>query len=273
MSRSRAFAFTLNNPDDHVESKTQLDEMDCKYIIYGHEVGESGTPHLQGTIVFANAKTLSAAIKCMPKACHVEICKDLFASIKYCEKDGKITERGQRPLNPKEKGEKEKDRWEQIITAAEEGNVEEIPAEIRFKHWKAVQHFQCEGKKKRKFEDTEDQMEWYYGPSGTGKSRKARTEHPDAYLKMCNKWWDGYNDEEVVIIEDIDKKHDVLCHHLKIWADRYPFLAEVKGGALKIRPKKIIVTSNWSPEEIWTDAQDLEPILRRFKLTHFNKPL
>jgi hypothetical protein len=64
-------------------------------------------------------------------------------------------------------------------------------------------------------------------------------------------------------------KHECLIHHLKIWADRYPFLAEAKGSSMKIRPKKIIVTSNYHPREIWNSESDLGPILRRFSVTRF----
>lgn len=33
---------------------------------------------------------------------------------------------------------------------------------------------------------------WYYGEPRTGKSRTARAEG-DPYIKLPNKWWDGYN--------------------------------------------------------------------------------
>jgi hypothetical protein len=111
--------------------------------------------------------------------------------------------------------------------------------------------------------------EWHVGPSGTGKSRGVREKYPGAYYKMCNKWWDGYQGEETVVIEDIDKVHSVLGHHLKIWGDHGAFLAETKGGAMMIRPKRIVVTSNYEIEEIWQDRETIEPIMRRYKTIHY----
>lgn len=110
--------------------------------------------------------------------------------------------------------------------------------------------------------------EWHYGDTGTGKSRHVREKYPDAYIKGNNIWWDGYDGQEVVIIEEMAPKQ-ISAHHIKIWADHYPFSAEVKGGTMKLRPKKIVITSNYHPSEIWEGKQELEPLQRRFKFHHY----
>ena len=263
---ARNFTFTQNNYGD----TTLVDGVECRYIIYGKEVGESGTPHLQGVICF-NTPVRETAVRKKIPGCHIEIAKSLSAAIEYCKKDGDWTERGDRPDTPKEKGAKEKRKWEEIRVACEEGRWDDLPDDIRYNNLRLNKMHRCEALRSRQLEDTEEQHLWYWGEAGTGKSRKAREDHPQAYLKMCNKWWCGYTDEATVLIEDFDKKHDVLGHHLKIWGDRYPFLAELKGDTMKIRPKQLIVTSNYHPRDIWNDEETLAPVLRRFKCIEFKK--
>lgn len=279
MSRSRNFCFTWNNYDDvNVELVLNLvnpaENKICQlaqYVCVGKEKAPTtGTPHLQGFIHFAQPQGLKR-IQNVFNPAHVEICKGTAEqNIRYCKKEDDWLERGHPPMTQKEKGEKGGEYWEEILASARADDMEAIPAQALIQHGSALRYYRDEESKKRKFEDSEDQMLWYYGESGTGKSRKAREDHPEAYLKMCNKWWDGYEHHEVVLIEDLDVKHECLAHHLKLWADRYPFLAEYKGGAKKIRPKLIIVTSNWHPSDIWRDDRDLKPILRRFKTVKFS---
>ena len=95
MSRSYNFTFTQNN----YVNTDMVDQIPCKYIVYGKEIGESGTPHLQGAITFASQKTLSSVIKKLP-GCHVEIARNIFNAVEYCKKDGDVTERGT-PLSPR----------------------------------------------------------------------------------------------------------------------------------------------------------------------------
>lgn len=111
---------------------------------------------------------------------------------------------------------------------------------------------------------------WYYGETGAGKSHAAYNEFPSHYRKIANnKWFDGYQGEPTIILDDFDKSFHYMGFHLKIWADRYAFVAESKGGSKMIRPKQCVITSNVAPWDIWADDATLQPILRRFKVVHF----
>nr|WAE43105.1 MAG: replication associated protein [Cressdnaviricota sp.] len=275
-SQGKFWMLTINNPVDdpfhEMESGT-----DYQYLVYQIEKGDKEeTLHIQAYICFLTNQRFKAMKKMFPTA-HLELRRGKHSEAKaYCTKkdtrvDGPYEYGDDRDI-PEGKGSRT-DIYE-VKNKIDEGVSEKIIAQQHFATWlRYHRSFQIYRELVHdKLEETDEQMLWYCGPPGTGKSRKARDDNPDAYLKMCNKWWDNYKYEEVVIIEDLDKKHDVLCHHLKIWGDRYPFIAEVKGYAITIRPKKIIVTSNYHPDKIWKDEEDLDPILRRFKVIRFTIP-
>lgn len=268
MSRGHHFCFTHNN---YLDTSLE-DNVVCSYIIYGKEVAESGTPHLQGFVSFNSPAQLSTVIKKM-LGCHVELCRTPVAAIAYCKKDGDYTERGTPPISLSQHNVKQKEDWKAIREAAEAGDLELVPDHVRVKYCKNLEFIHSQFSRKRKLDDVETPCNlWLYGPTGCGKSRYARSLTEVFYLKMCNKWWDGYDGQDTVIIEDFDVVHSVLCHHMKIWGDRYPFPVEVKGGTRMIRPHRIIVTSNYAPSDIWMLENDLDPILRRYEVKNLGPP-
>jgi len=113
---------------------------------------------------------------------------------------------------------------------------------------------------------------WITGESGSGKSYYARTaeKRENIYLKMMNKWWDGYRDEPVVILDDMAPDHNYIAYYLKIWLDRYAYMGEVKGGVMAMRPSKIIITSQYTIEEVFKEERDAIAIRRRCKVVEWN---
>lgn len=91
--RARAWCFTINNPT--ADEITMLESIEAAYIVYGMEVGEEGTPHVQGFIFWRNAKTLTAARRALGGRAHCEKKRGTFKEASdYCKKDGVFEERG-----------------------------------------------------------------------------------------------------------------------------------------------------------------------------------
>lgn len=81
----KSWIFTLNN----------YTEPQCEYIkglegitkmAVGREVGESGTPHLQGVMTWKAPKRFTQLSKLIPTA-HWEKCKDIDMAFNYCRKE------------------------------------------------------------------------------------------------------------------------------------------------------------------------------------------
>lgn len=85
--RSRGWCFTLNNYEQNDIDTLTLHFEGCEYII-GKEVGENGTPHLQGYVWFKSARSFKAMKKMIPNA-HLEKAKGHKKSnYNYCSKGG-----------------------------------------------------------------------------------------------------------------------------------------------------------------------------------------
>jgi hypothetical protein len=111
---------------------------------------------------------------------------------------------------------------------------------------------------------------WFHGIPGTGKSHTARTRWPGAYIKAQNKWWDGYNQHDAVILDDLDSP--AMGHLLKIWADRWPCTGECKHGTVNLHHKVFAVTSNKVPEDLWpTDPILAAAVRRRFRFIEMDE--
>lgn len=99
MSRAKHWQFTVNNYTTEDESllAEQGNSDEVTYLIYGKEVGASGTPHLQGHVSFVKQLRFSKVKERLPDGAHLEVVRLLQSHIEYCKKDGNFAEFGTPP--------------------------------------------------------------------------------------------------------------------------------------------------------------------------------
>lgn len=108
-------------------------------------------------------------------------------------------------------------------------------------------------------------VRWWCGPTGTGKSRLAFERYPDYYVKPNGKWWDFYDGQIGVIMDDWRPSSLPVETYLRIW-DRYPLLVEVKGQYVHLQATNFVITTPFLPDDprLWTsEEEDVQQVVRR----------
>lgn len=91
----------------------------------------------------------------------------------------------------------------------------------------------------------------FAGPPGSGKTFAAHALAPpgdDVYwLGQTDKWWDGYDGQHTVVIDEMAGSRIPFLTLLRL-LDPYPVRLETKGGTVEFVSHRIIITTNWLPE-------------------------
>lgn len=295
-SRAKAWCFTS------YEDAEPVFKQETAYYCYGRETcPTTGRRHWQGYCVFTNRKRLGEIKKKENNKWHYEAARGTVAeNVAYTKKDGEWKEIGVRPSEKTARAtEANARKWLNIRRDAEQGRFNAIESKVYIHHCRALHYIYEKHQQDRKLNSLAMGTTvglWIAGPPGVGKSTFIRQqlmgqpdgEIPDVhglrgasggilqgevcsgnslYTKDCTKWWSGYAHEPYILIEDIDISQKWMSHFLKIWADIHPFQAEIKGGAIKIRPRLVCITSNYMISDIWKPDADealYQAINRRF---------
>lgn len=288
--RFRNFVFTLNNYTDEIIQDVQMFFTNhCKYGVYGKEVGESGTPHLQGYCELTNQLSLKQLKSYMPTA-HFEPGRapNPKARAGYCKK-------GNAPKKPEDNDDpnyylkyfdepgpgyegyefgKESISTPRVRTDLAEMKEAIYAGKLTYNQIldtnpMAIYQY---GRPLRELEDRHRRMQfrcgeapeciWYYGGYGVGKSHRAFVDelasiggyHPDKVYD-----WDleqefqcGYDGQEVVIVNEYKGPHQIKLGVLLKLLDKWPMKLKRKSplAAREFTSKKVIITSIFHPTEI-----------------------
>lgn len=87
-TKSKSYCFTWNNYSAEWKQvlKNACGRTGVKLWAYQQEKGANGTPHIQGTVQFANQRGFSFQTV-FPTALHWEVCQNWDASVVYCTED------------------------------------------------------------------------------------------------------------------------------------------------------------------------------------------
>jgi len=259
MSRHRSWCFTINNYTDSDWFGVKQLFKRAKFGIGGEEIcPTTGTPHIQGYVSLDSPMSMKIMKQYLPRA-NLRVAngsdKD---NLVYCSKDAtNIYQIGE----PSEGQGKRNDIHELVLKIKnKEITMEEVMfdyPELYVRYSRSIEKYFNIMLKPR---DQPPKVFWRWGLAGTGKTRYCIEKHPDHYIKDNTPWWDGYTQQEAIIIDDFD--NTIPYRTLLRMIDRYQYPAQVKGSYVQVNSPYIYITCEFSPYRYW-QGNELAQVLRR----------
>lgn len=227
-------------------------------MIVGKEVAPStGTPHFQGYIRLKNAMTFTTFQKYLTRACILVANGNDHQNQKYSAKEGNLLfEYG----TPSTQGKRNDLKAIAILIKNKQITLDELMFEYPDMYVKYSRAFEKMFNAIMTPRTNPPEVHWRWGLAGTGKTRYCIETHPDHYVKDGTMWWDGYKQQEAIIIDDFDNQ--IPFRTLLRMLDRYVYQGQVKGGYVHIDSPFIYITSEHPPEVYWSD-NELQQVIRR----------
>lgn len=238
-----------------------------QYIRGQPELGESGYRHWQLVAYFPKKVTLSACKSKFAVTAHAEPCRSAAAKQyvwKEETRDGEQFEFGTPSVERSSVCD-----WEEILAKAKSGDLEGIPADVVIRYYSSLARIGADFAAPTALERS---CIVYYGPTGTGKSRKAWEEAGlDAFPKdPRSKFWFGYKGQKNVVLDEFRGGIDIS--HLLRWLDRYPCNVELKGSSRVLVATNFWITSNLHPDQWYPDLDEATKLALKRRLVIVHMP-
>lgn len=260
--KERQYIFTWNNPTVQIDWDKLNKKNLIKYAVWQKEVGEkTGTPHYQGYVELSRQARLAQMKKMID--CHWEERRGTRDQARnYAMKEDTRVEGPWEYGIWSEKGQGNRTDLDEVVDMANEGKTRQEIAKAHPKTFirynKGIdEYIKTAHDKGPRLHKT--RVELYVGVPGTGKTHMAGEEggQADAYWKTPDKWWDGYTQQDTVILDDFSGwiQWTQLLHIM----DNKPTDVEVKGGKRGFNSKKLIITSNYHPKDWYSEENNRRP--------------
>ena len=261
-SQAKNWCFTINNYTAEDLGIFPIADQEVQYCTYGKEVGEDGTPHLQGYIQFTKRKRFNFVKGLLPRA-HLEVqrARSNKKAQEYCHKDDEDPfEQGTLQLSASDaskagsSGANRREAYADIRRGAPlQDIIDANPEELSYIH-QAARYAPPRTEPAR--------VLYLHGETGCGKTTSTLKVLLDLKMSFFKKmpgthWFDGYTGQDVLVLEEFQS-----CFTLTTFlsmCDPHPPQLQVKGGTMPNRSKWIIICSNSSPFQQYEKVQEERP--------------